>query len=305
MKAEIVSPYQLEIPKGIPTLTGPYGRATYPKGYTSLVLLHNDWDLLFAAKGKVVWKLKSGERLVTPEGWFWLKPPSVPVVLESPSSAMEHWFCHFEFRPVPDRVFPSVQRDCLDREQKIFVPAIFSKAEAPGVWQAYRKLLSLNLNTDRHPWKVERALIQLVSTLADLGMKLGLQETENTFLNAQAIQDPRVVNLCQRIIANPSHRWSCVGLARESGLSCGYLNRLFHSNVGRGLKDYIIQTRLQQALISLRVNGEQKIKSIKEISSACGFSNQHLFSRQFKAVYGIGPLKYRRQSFSFGHIGRR
>ena len=76
-------------------------------------------------------------------------------------------------------------------------------------------------------------------------------------------------------------------------ISRSNLYRLFLNRFGISPKQYIIKQRLNKALKLLV--GEEL--SVKEISSACGFSDDKYFSRIFKEKYGSPPSKLRQHTY--------
>jgi len=68
-------------------------------------------------------------------------------------------------------------------------------------------------------------------------------------------------------------------------ISASSLQRAFAKYFGMSPKQYLIQLRMNRALELLM---ESKL-SVKEISSACGFTDEKYFSRAFKKKYGYPP----------------
>lgn len=70
-----------------------------------------------------------------------------------------------------------------------------------------------------------------------------------------------------------------------------YLSRIFKSEVGQNLSDYILERKLLEAQDLLRFSN----RSISEISNFLAFSSQSYFQTVFKKQFGITPLHYRKQ----------
>ena len=292
----------IELPVGIPTLTGHFGVAEFAKGSQPRLLLNHDWDLIFVEQGKVECRFVNRPVVETNAGDFLLLPPFTPVALKTFQSGCRHWFCHFEFNPISHRVFPSVRWDCLERGRAIRIPQVFSKQDAPEVWRAYRRFISIKLNPKTPPWSYQRALLQIVSRLAEFALKLNIPGPENS-PPPSVYQDPRVINLCDEIQRNPAFPWRVHTLAKSLQLSPRHLERLCRLTLGKNLKNYLVESRLHLAIKLLKEPRDRRpFRSIKEISVISGFSSQQFFSSQFKKFYGISPLKYReallRESFA-------
>ena len=83
-------------------------------------------------------------------------------------------------------------------------------------------------------------------------------------------------------------------LARLAGRSTAGFIRWFKERTGQTPHEYLARRRIREASRRLRFTGE----SIEAIAEASGFPNRHYFTRVFKAVAGIGPAAFRRQSVS-------
>jgi len=78
-------------------------------------------------------------------------------------------------------------------------------------------------------------------------------------------------------------------LARRAGLSRTYLCRVFKSYTGKPLFDYLIERRIQAAMMRLRCCDEK----ILSIALECGFNDLTYFNRKFKQLLGQSPSGYR------------
>jgi len=284
----------IELPSGVPVPSGVFGVADHHPGLEPLPLIHSDWDLVFIEEGHGIWSIKDKGRVDVPVDHFLLLPPFVSIRRESPESFLRLWFCHFSFCPVANSVYPSVRRDCLELERSVLIPMIFSKKEAPNVWLAYKDLLAIDLGSAGPPWRMAGAINRLVSELAAFALARAIPNEKPVILDPAAGQDHRVVDLCRRIMENPVYPWRVSKLAKSVGISVGHLDRLTMSSLGVSLKYYIVETRFRYALTLLRDSSERRHYSIKEISTACGFSSQELFAHQFKKFFGVTPSAFRR-----------
>ena len=82
---------------------------------------------------------------------------------------------------------------------------------------------------------------------------------------------------------------SLESVAESIALSPHYFSRLFSSQVGKTFIDYLTDLRMAQACQLLR---EGRL-SIKEVSSAVGYTDPNYFSRIFKKIIGQTPSEYR------------
>lgn len=70
-----------------------------------------------------------------------------------------------------------------------------------------------------------------------------------------------------------------------------YLSKIYKSETGESLGDYIIRMRMEKAVYMLKSTN----KKIYEITSELGYQNPQYFSKIFKKYYGMTPNEYRDQ----------
>ncbi|MDD4689505.1 MAG: helix-turn-helix domain-containing protein [Eubacteriales bacterium] len=69
-----------------------------------------------------------------------------------------------------------------------------------------------------------------------------------------------------------------------------YLTRLFKTQYGVSIIDYVLEKRITNAKKLLRFTD----KTVENVGMECGFDDANYFSRMFRNVEGIPPLEYRR-----------
>ncbi len=84
-------------------------------------------------------------------------------------------------------------------------------------------------------------------------------------------------------------------LAAESGLSSSYLSKLFHSEVGVTISQYIINKRVDAAKNLLLFSDNSTIK----IANYLCFSTESHFISVFRKVTGLTPKKFREMHFRY------
>lgn len=87
---------------------------------------------------------------------------------------------------------------------------------------------------------------------------------------------------------------SAQDLADRAGMSVRALNRLVHDRVGDAPMSYYRKIRL----LAARNNLFYSDMAIQDVAAACGFGSPEVFSRSFKAHFGISPREYRRRATS-------
>ena len=102
--------------------------------------------------------------------------------------------------------------------------------------------------------------------------------------------DARLDTINNYIRANYSQPLSLKALSAQLYLSEGYLSRFFKKNYGMSFSEYLMNVRLHHAMEDLIYTDIP----ITKIVYSNGFSNQTVFSRIFKNIYGTTPSMFRR-----------
>ena len=101
----------------------------------------------------------------------------------------------------------------------------------------------------------------------------------------------RLRHLRGRMLSDLSRPWSVGEMAKAAGLSQSRFFAVYRSVYGRSPADDMICARIDAAKNALEFGTE----SIAEIAESLGYNNISHFTRQFHAVSGMTPLKYRKE----------
>ena len=91
---------------------------------------------------------------------------------------------------------------------------------------------------------------------------------------------------------SPGRRLTLVEISHGAGVHPVHLAQVFRRHFGCTVGTYIRRRRIEAATIALRTSR----RPIAEIALDCGFSDQAHLTSVFRAVMGITPAAYRRQS---------
>jgi AraC family transcriptional regulator len=78
-------------------------------------------------------------------------------------------------------------------------------------------------------------------------------------------------------------------VAALSGCSASYFSRKFHATVGITFRRYLLQARLATAMKLL----SESDLPLRDVASACGFTEQSGLSHAFRRNVGVSPFKWR------------
>jgi len=130
-------------------------------------------------------------------------------------------------------------------------------------------------------WKEQASINKSKSIIYDI-----LDKMEND--QRKAIDDTAItscVSFMEEHYCDPS--LDVKALCNISFISVSTLQRAFSKYFGISPNQYLIQLRMNHAMELLT----KRELSIKEISSACGFTDEKYFSRAFKKRYGYPPTQ--------------
>ncbi|NLC39048.1 MAG: response regulator [Clostridia bacterium] len=103
-------------------------------------------------------------------------------------------------------------------------------------------------------------------------------------------EDPRVSRLVDYIMSNLEKDLTLSHLASLVHLNTSYLSRLFKSNTGVSLSNFIREARIEKAKSLLKT---EKNKPLKAIAEEVGFSDIHHFCNTFNKTAGMTPAEFR------------
>lgn len=78
-------------------------------------------------------------------------------------------------------------------------------------------------------------------------------------------------------------------IAQQNFVSVSLVYKLFYKNFNTSVKNYINKRRCELAISQLMFSE----KSLNDVALDVGFSSSSYFSKVFKKLYGVSPLKYR------------
>jgi len=90
-------------------------------------------------------------------------------------------------------------------------------------------------------------------------------------------------------LANPI---STREIAADQFLSPNYLSARFHEETGKTVSDFILEKRIKMACKLLRTSK----RSVQEVATAVGIGDASYFSKQFRKIMGVSPLRYQKEA---------
>lgn len=118
---------------------------------------------------------------------------------------------------------------------------------------------------------------------------INLSREYSKLKSREAISLLRIGSTIDYLENNYEHDINLEFLADKSFMSVRNFQRVFKKATGQSPIDYLIHIRLEKAKQMLRESNEQ----VTDIAIQSGFNEYNYFSRKFKNVVGISPVKYR------------
>jgi len=111
--------------------------------------------------------------------------------------------------------------------------------------------------------------------------------------SARAVYVARLNKVIDYIHAQLDQLLSLNTLADVAGFSPFHFHRIFKGLAGETLGEYIQRARLERAANLLLYRPQD---TVLQIALGCGFTSAAIFSRAFKAHFGLSPSQFRRQA---------
>jgi AraC-like DNA-binding protein/mannose-6-phosphate isomerase-like protein (cupin superfamily) len=100
-------------------------------------------------------------------------------------------------------------------------------------------------------------------------------------------RDPRLVRLCQRLIADPARPVTLEGLSQEIHVSSRTLARMFDRELGMSFGDWLRRMRLLLSLPRLAAG-----VSVLAVALEHGYDSPSAFTAMFRRTMGVSPRAY-------------
>lgn len=148
-------------------------------------------------------------------------------------------------------------------------------------------ILEHDIDTFGSGMRKEAWMLMLFSRLMDSYEKQGQNTPPSQF---HQYNTKSYIELAIEYIKTSYHNGINVSdIATRLGVSRAYLNYVFQNELNTSIQQYLIGFRMNKAA-NLLVN---TTLTIKEISSAIGYTDQLTFSKAFKKKFGVSPKTYR------------
>ncbi len=155
------------------------------------------------------------------------------------------------------------------------------EAMASAVYAAHETLVEANAATDATARLRCQLALRLVLLQIHAAAQAPLIRTDGTKLAAALLA----------VKENPGLPWTVPEMAALAGLSVSQAARRVRELTGHSPREFVIRARIDRA----RRLMEESMLSLKQIAETLGYTDIYFFHRQFKAVAGVTPARWRRE----------
>jgi len=102
-----------------------------------------------------------------------------------------------------------------------------------------------------------------------------------------AIKDPKLGKALSLMHAHPESHWTVDRLATQAGMSRSGFSARFTEIIGTSVKQYLTEWRMNLARMKIM----QSPTPLIELAEELGYTSEAAFSRAYKRVFGVPPLR--------------
>jgi AraC-like DNA-binding protein len=238
----------------------------YPRGWHVPRHRHRRGQLIYARSGVMHVTTREGIWIVPPQRSLWIPP------------GMEHEI-HMEGSVAVRMLY-------LDRSNSALFGA---HCKVMAISPLLRELILAAVQA--HAQKQRERMAMLAPLLLH-----ELQTAEQAALRIPVPSEPRLKNVCQRLLSGSSRLETLEQLAGHVGASSRTLARLFESQLQMSFVHWRQHVRLARALSQISQGA-----AIKTVARDAGYASCSAFSSMFHRVLGMAPTDYMKQAgFSGG-----
>ena len=163
---------------------------------------------------------------------------------------------------------------CLPEESGEGIPTLIDASENKHIKKLFSEIVNAFLSGNKRK--------------ADLYFELLMCELSEN--NVDSADTHTALKIKKIIHNNPEKFISNEELAKMTNVSVKTAENKFKATFGTTIHQYILSFKIKEAISYFTLFPEM---SVKEIASNLGFYDEYHFSKQFKKIMGVSPLKYK------------
>lgn len=132
------------------------------------------------------------------------------------------------------------------------------------------------------PLQIQEVQLVLEKLAKKLAQKRPFEEVPEMGIN------PAFSELIEYVSNHFTEKFTLDQLARQFGLSAGYICNLFAKNYNTTLTCFVTKVRMEHAVELMK----DRNCSLKAVAVECGYKDYFYFNKVFKGYYGVAPSQY-------------
>ena len=271
----------------------PHGTKGYPytqyhiqkprKAFHIPVHWHDEVEFIYVKKGHLTISIEEQIFHAGPEDLFCVNSGELHF-MECDDMSVEYYTILFPLEFISFQTEDDLEKDLFLplRQKQLFFPTILEKEKGAQIIKWMEPLIATN---DKRPTGYQlQTRIMLLEMIAFL-------YREDSFRVSDYVKDS---NLQRDMIAfvqkHYSEKVSLAMLAEEFHLSEKYVSWYFKEHFSISFMRYVLHLRMSKAKDLLLTTD----MPVTEVALSCGYPSVNLFIRNFKEMYNVTPLQYRK-----------
>lgn len=247
--------------------------------------LHDHYELYYQISGERYFFIKEKFYYIRPGDFVLIDRNVIHKTVSASSSSYKRMLINFKtkyirdfFRIIPDIDFYNLLNDCsimrINMKDEKYIQVLLFK-----MLEEY----------DKDPVKYKSSLkILLINLLVFLTTCKNIYNTDEGLKYPNA-QYNKISKIAEYINANFSSKLTLNTLSDKFNFSTYYLSRSFKEVIGLSFIEYLNLTRIAESKNLIKSSN----LSMTEIALEVGFDSSTYFTKVFKSIVGITPLKYK------------
>ena len=166
---------------------------------------------------------------------------------------------------------------------------VFSINKHEEILKIFRSIRKIDKNAFSSKYNLLSSFYKLFTLIIDeRNVEMNFKESSSKDL---------VGNVMKYVQTHFNEGITVTSIAESFHVNRSHLYRVFKNRKGISLEQYILNTRLTNALILLKNN----ILTVKEVATHVGFNDYNNFLKLFKRIYHVTPSEYRKDPFETEH----
>ena len=245
---------------------------------------HDEVELIYVKKGHLTISIEEQTFHAGPEDLFCVNTGELNF-MDCDDMSVEYYTILFPLEFISFQTEDSLEEEVFLplRQKQLFFPSILEKEKGKEIIKWLEPLLQTN--------REKKIGYQLRTRIMLLEMMEYLMR-ENCFRAAQYANNNSVQrDMIAFVQKHYVEKISLAMLADEFHLSEKYVSWYFKEHFSIGLMQYVLHLRMEKAKDMLMTTD----LSITEVALSCGYQSVNLFIRNFKGMYGVTPLQYKKR----------